>query len=100
MSAPEKRTPGGEARIFDVEPQRRAASALDAIATSRQQWSREHRRPQALSAREALVALQFEALLVATAAGNVRSGVTLNDEDFDRLAVAVRSIDLIVGEVS
>ena len=88
------------AMLFEVDPQRRAASALDVIATSRQQWAREHRRPQALSAREALAALQFEATLVATAAGNMRNGVTLNDEDFDRLAIAIRSIYLIVEEVS
>ena len=86
--------------LMNVDVGRRASVALDAIAVSRQHWNREHRRPRALSAREALVALQFEALLVATAAGNVRNGVMLTNEDFDRLALAVRWIDDIVGEVA
>ena len=86
--------------LMSVDAGRRASVALDAIAMSRQHWNREHRRPRTLSAREALAALQFEALLVATAAGNVRNGVMLTNEDFDRLALAVRWIDDIVGEVS
>ena len=86
------------ADMHDVDLQRRAPEALDIINASRQQHRREHRRPKALSAREALAALQFEALLVATAAGNLRAGVALSNDDFDRLAVAARWIETIAQE--
>jgi hypothetical protein len=85
--------------LHDVGPERRAAVALDTITAARQQHDRDHRRPRALSAREALAALQFEALLVFTAAANIRAGIELSDEDFDRLAVAARWIETIVAEV-
>lgn len=88
----------GAIDLQDLPAQRRSSVALDAIATSRSIHARQHRRPPALSAREALAVLQFEALFVAVAAGNVRNGVVLEDEDFDRLAVAIRNIDAITGE--
>jgi hypothetical protein len=62
-------------------------------------WRRRHKRPAALSAREALAALSFEALLVWTAAANIRDGHTLSNEDFDRLTIACRWIDMISAEV-
>ena len=86
--------------LQDMPTQRRASVAMDAIATSRSTYARTHRRPAALTAREALAALQFEALFVAVAAGNVRNGVVLEDEDFNRLALAIRTIDTITGEVT
>jgi len=86
--------------LQDVPTQRRASVALDAIVTARSTHARQHRRPAALTAREALAALQFEALFVAVAAGNVRNGVVLEDEDFNRLALAIRTIDTITGEVT
>lgn len=85
--------------LHEVEPARRASVALDAIVTARSTHARQHRRPAALSAREALAALQFESLLIWTAAANVRDGVVLTDEDFDRLTLAIRNIDAITGEV-
>lgn len=85
--------------LQDVDPERRAAIALDAITSARQRFGREHRRPSALTAREALAALQFEALLVWTTAANIRNGVELSDEDMARLTTAMRRIDLICDEV-
>lgn len=86
--------------LAEVEPARRAAVAQDAIHASHQQWRREHRRPKALTAREALTALQFEALIVWTAAGNVRNGVELTEEDFARLTTSVRWIEIIAREAA
>lgn len=82
-----------------VEPERRVAVVLDVIATTRRQWKREHRRPKALTACEALAALQFEALLVWTAGANIRNGVELTDDDFERLTTALRWINTISEEV-
>jgi len=88
-----------EIDLHDIPTQRRASVALDAIVTARSTHARQHRRPAALTAREALAVLQFESLLIWTAAGNVRNGVVLTDEDFDRLTLAIRNIDTITGEV-
>ena len=86
--------------LHDIPAPRRASVALDAIATARSTYARQHRRPAALTAREALAALQFESLLIWTAAANLRDGVVLTDEDFDRLTLAVRHIDALAGEVA
>lgn len=85
--------------LQDIDADRRAAVALDAITVARRQWEREQRRPAALTAREALAALQFEALLVRVAAANVRNGVELTDQDLERLTTACRWIDIICDEV-
>jgi hypothetical protein len=85
--------------LQDVEPERRADVAIDAITVERRRWQRENRRPGALSAREALAALEFEALLVWTAAQNLATGMELDDADRGRLQLAMRRIDSIVGEV-
>ena len=82
-----------------LAPERRVGVALDKVVAARKRWQREQRRPPALTAREALAALQFEARFVWVAAGNVRQGVELTEEDFVRLTLAVRSIDLICDEV-
>ncbi len=86
------------ADFHDVEPERRAAVAGDVITASHRQWQRNNRRTPALTVREAMAALQFEALLVWTAAANVRSGVVLCDEDFQRLTLACRWIEDICAE--
>ena len=85
--------------LQDIDADRRAAVALDAITVARRQWERAQRRPAALTAREALAALQFEALLVRVAAANVRNGVELTDQDLERLTTACRWIDIICDEV-
>ena len=76
--------------LQDVDPARRAEVAQDAITAVHRQWSRENRRPKALTAREALSVLRFEALLVGVAAANILHG--------ERLALAVRRIDTISSE--
>jgi hypothetical protein len=82
-----------------VTPARLGPVVLDHISASRRDWQRKNRRPSALTAREALAALQFEALLVWVAASNIRHGATLTDEDFERLTTACRHIDLVCDEV-
>jgi len=86
--------------LHDVDSPRRASIAIDKITTSRKRWTREHRRPKALTAREALGALQFEAMLVWVAASNLRNGVELTDDDYERLTLAARRIDAIADEVT
>lgn len=85
--------------LHELPPDRRAPVALDAIAAASKQWKREHRRPAALSAREALAAVRFEAVFVWTAAANIRSGADLDEDDFERLTIACRWIDKICAEV-
>ena len=87
------------ADLHEVDAERRAPVALDVITTASGRWQREHRRPSALSAREALAALQFEAVLIWTAAANIRNGVKLTEADFDRLTTACRWINTISDEV-
>lgn len=86
--------------LRQVDPDRRAAVAIDHITTDRKRWAMTNRRPSALSAREALVAVQFECLVIWTAAQNLREGVPLTDEDMARLNVAQQRIDAIVDEVA
>jgi len=88
-----------ELNLHEVPAQRRASVALDGIATARSTHARQHRRPAALTAREALAALKNEAQFVSIAAANLRHGVVLNDVDFDRLTLAIRNIDTITEEV-
>jgi hypothetical protein len=82
----------------DVDPERRARVAQDIITTQRRQFQRRQRRPAALTAREALAALQFEAMLVWTAAHNIANGNELSEADLERLTLACRWIDTIAGE--
>jgi hypothetical protein len=84
--------------LHEVEPQRRAGVALDEISAQRRQWQRQHKRPAALSAREALAALKFEALLVWVAAGNLAAGLELTEADRERLGIAARRIEYIFDE--
>jgi hypothetical protein len=88
------------AALHEVDAERRAAVAMDTITAARRRHEQEHRRPAALTAREALAAIQFEALIVWTAAANVRNGVELDDDDFDRLTLAQRRIDALTSEVN
>jgi len=81
-----------------VECERLAVAVLDDIGTAQRTWKRQNRRPRALSAREALVALQFEAMLVGVAASNLANGVELTEVDLDRLLVACARISAISDE--
>lgn len=86
--------------LQDVELERRADVVIDVVNVARQQWNRDHRRPRSLTAREALSAIQFEALLVWTAAANVRNNVVLSGEDMARLTLAMQRIDTVAKEVT
>jgi len=88
----------GALDIRTVPAQRRASAALDAITTARSSHARAHRRPPALTAREALAALEFEALLIWTAAHNLVNGVDMSDDDLERLTVAGMRIEAIGRE--
>jgi hypothetical protein len=57
------------------------------------------RRPCGLPAREALLLLREEAMLVAVAAGNLAHGVALGEEDRARLATCAALIQRIADEV-
>ena len=86
--------------LDDVEPDRRASVVLDVIRRAETDHAARNRRPAALSAREALAALQFEAVLIWVAAGNLRNGVTLGDDDFRRLTIATARVEAIAREVT
>lgn len=88
-----------EIALRTVDPSRRSAVALDAIVASKREFSRGNRRPPALTAREALAALEFEALVVCTAIAGVFSGNELTEEDMERLAIAYDRIHRITTEV-
>jgi hypothetical protein len=85
--------------FVDVEPERRAVVAIDQIGRSQRDWQRSNRRPRSLTARDALIALKFEALFVWVYGGNILNGVEMTDDDRDRLTVALQRIDTIAGEV-
>jgi hypothetical protein len=85
--------------MHEVEPERRAAVALDDINAARRQWQQQNRRPSALTAREALAAMKFECLVVWVAAANLAAGIVLTDADRERLSLAARRIDAIADEV-
>lgn len=84
----------------DVDPDRRAAVAIDKIVNEQKRWAVKNRRPAALTAREALVAIQFECLVIWTAGANIRAGVELSDEDMERVSLAIQRIDTIVDEAA
>lgn len=80
-----------------IEPPRLAACVIDDIVIDRRR-ARDAR--QGLTAREALLAIKFEAQLVAVAAENQAQGLPLSDDDRARLLVAWGRIDYIVSEVA
>lgn len=83
--------------LGDIEVTRRSAVAMDQIRRSR--LDHERQRPPALTAREALVALQFEALVVYLMACQIKAGATLPPCDVSRLATCCARLDLLVDEV-
>lgn len=87
-------------KLAEVDPERRAECALDDISIARRQWARQNRRPAALSTREALMVLEFEATFVWVAAANLANGEILSDADHDRLRLAQRRITAVVDEVN
>jgi hypothetical protein len=75
-----------------------AAAVLDDIGAAQRAWQRQNVRPRVLSAREALIALEFETLLVGVAASNLANGVELSDRDRERLMLACERITAIADE--
>lgn len=79
-----------------IEPQRLAGCVIDELRSDR-------RRPPAkqrggISAREALKALQFEAMVVMVSAEQLSIGKPLSDPDKARLVVAFSRIGTIASE--
>jgi hypothetical protein len=87
-----------DAELTLIEPERRAAVVLDELHAQSTAWQRTNRRPRGLSAREALAALQFEAMVVWSAAHSLRDGLGLSDEDRARLTLAMQRIDALTDE--
>ena len=81
---------------LDGEPEHWAEAAADAVRL--QERERYRKRTPAFGAREALIALQFEATLVHVVSAIMRTGSPLSDEDHARLVVACGRINLIVDE--
>lgn len=57
-----------------------------------------HHRPSALSARDALAVLAFEAMLCAVASGNAARGVILSATDLSRVMTACARINQIARD--
>ena len=83
-----------------IDPARRSGVALDAITAAKRQYQRAHRRPPALTAREALHAMQFECLVLWVLMKNIRAGVALSEEDHERANVAMSRVNALTEEVS
>ena len=89
------------AAIFDridadlIEPQRLASSVIDEVMIQRRKRDYSGR---ALTAREALQALKFEALVVSLSAQNLAHGISLEPDDLIRLMVAWARIDTSAAE--
>lgn len=88
------------ADLAEIPAECRAGVAEDVVTAARQQWAREHRRPRALSAREALLALVLEAQIVWIIGCDLRAGEDVSPEDWDRFLVALRRIDRIASEAA
>jgi hypothetical protein len=84
--------------LQDVDLERRASCALDEVHGARQQWSRENRRPRALSAREALAALQFECTLVWAYGKTLLIGQAVSPDDELRVTIAMARINELCDE--
>lgn len=84
--------------LVAVDAARRASVALDEIGAARRNWDSEQRRQRALSPREALKAVAFEALLVWAYGKRVLAGEAPSPEDEARVTIALRTIDVIVDE--
>lgn len=83
---------------FDlIEPQRLAECVIDQLKIERRKPPTD--KPRGISAREAMRAINFEALLVATAAMNIADGLSLTDTDRERLLIAWARIDTLTSEV-
>jgi hypothetical protein len=80
------------AALHEVDPERRAAVALDIIAVARLKFSREHRRPTAITLREAFAAAYFESMVLYTAWANQLNGEQLTEKDNERVRIAMAQL--------
>lgn len=78
-----------------IEPQRLAGAVVDRVLIDRRKRDYAGR---GLTAREALQALAFEAMLVSVAAQNLARGMPLGDADLTRLLVAWSRIETLAAE--
>ena len=78
-----------------IEPQRLAGAVVDRVLIDRRKRDYAGR---ALTAREALQALAFEALVVSLSAQNLAHGIALEAGDLNRLMVAWARIETIAAE--
>lgn len=81
-----------------IEPQRLAESVIDQLTIERRKPPTD--KPRGISAREALIALRFEAQVVALAAHNIAAGICLTEDDKARLMLAWGRIEVITTEVA
>jgi hypothetical protein len=78
-----------------IAPQRLAGSVVDRVLIDRRKPDYAGR---GLTARDALKALAFEAMLVAVAAQNLALGMALADADLTRLLIAWARIETLAAE--
>lgn len=82
---------------FDlIDDDRKAAVLITKLQADVADYS--DRRERSFTAREGLIALEFEALLVAVAASNLAAGVELSADDRRRLLLASTRITTIMDE--
>lgn len=82
-----------------IEPHRLAACVIDELRAERRRPDRVHGQ-RGLSARDTLIALRFEAAVVAVSAGNLATGMVLCEDDYARLMVAWARIEAVLDEVA
>jgi len=81
---------------FEGEPRHRAEAAIDRITAAARDTARS--RPKALTAREALTALQFEIVFVHVYASMILNGQVPSDRDRARFLDAAGRINVIADE--
>jgi hypothetical protein len=79
-----------------VDPERRADVLLDRLTLEAR--DHHHKRERSFSAREALIALQFEAAFVHVCSATLMEGNELAEADHARLVLAHQRIGAIVDE--
>jgi hypothetical protein len=86
----------GRVSEFEGEPRHRAEAAIDRINVAARDTTRS--RPKALTAREALTALQFEIVFVHVYVSMVLNGEVPSDSDRARFLDAAGRINVIADE--
>ena len=84
--------------LAETEPAFRAELAIDRIQSSRAEHMRKRERP--LTAREALIALDFEATFLLVCSRQLLDGTPLSEADQERLAVSCGRLAVITDEIA